>query len=197
MRIILASQSPRRSALLRQLGISFTVIPSGYDEKMHPPLSPQKLVAYLSLQKAARVAAIHKEDLIIAADTVVIIGKTILGKAHSVAEARSMLHRLSGKKHIVVTGLTVVFPPAAESAASPLDKPLTKTCVVSSAVYFKKLTPAEIDWYVATSEPLGKAGAYAIQERGALFVEKIDGSYSAIVGLPLEKLYALLKKPIY
>lgn len=180
---ILASTSARRTALLTKIGLVHKVVPSNYKEDMHLPLSPEKLTTYLALQKARHVAATHKEDIIIAADTIVVCDNTVLGKAHTKEEARKMLRMLSGKKHHVITGLTVIIPGV-----------ITENFAVSSTVYFKKLTPEEINWYVATGEPLEKAGGYAIQERGGLFVEKIEGSYSSVVGLPLEVLYEILKK---
>ena len=175
MQIILASQSPRRRELLTQMGLTdFIIRPAQGDEIADPTLSPDKLVEELSRQKAAEVAAAATpEDLIIAADTVVAIDGTVLGKPHSPQDAFAMLSRLSGRHHTVYTGMTVRRG----------DKVLTSH--EATRVYFRPLTPAEIEAYVSTGEPMDKAGSYGIQGYGSMLVEGISGDYFNVVGLPV------------
>lgn len=182
MQIILASQSPRRRELLGQMGLSgFIIRPAQGEEVVDPDLSPHKLVEELSSQKAAEVAATSdRDDLIIAADTVVAIDGTVLGKPHSPQEAFSMLSRLSGRRHTVYTGVTV------------RRGETTLTAHEATHVHFRPLTHSEIEAYIATGEPMDKAGAYGIQGYGALLVEGIAGDYSNVVGLPVCRLGQML-----
>lgn len=181
-KLILASASPRRKDLLRQIGLDFEIIPSTVDEKIDE-VEPAKLVMELALLKAKDVAS-RVEGLIIGADTIVVDGKTILGKPRSTAEAKEMLHALSGRRHQVMTGVAVVD---SESGRDWVDIEITE-------VAFRELLPEEIERYVASGEPMDKAGAYAIQEKGALFVEGIEGCFFNVVGLPLLKTVQLLGK---
>ena len=183
-RIILASASPRRKELLDKIGLKFEVDASNCEEEIDPSLEPDELVRRISLAKAKSVASRHKDALIIAADTIGVIGKKLLGKPHTAAQARKMLAQISGKSHLVITGFTVLD--------TATDKIVTKT--VTTKVYIKKLTPAEIDAYVVTGEPLDKAGAYGIQGLGAVIVEKINGDYYNVVGLPLSALTEVLRE---
>ncbi len=180
MDIILASASPRRKELLEGLKVKFTVIPSGADETVCSS-DPEMLVRELSARKALDVYSSHPDSLVIGSDTVVAADGEILGKPKNEQDARRMLALLSGKTHEVFTGVSVVFPDGSVS---------TDSC--RSAVAFKKLEPWEIDAYTATGEYTDKAGSYAIQGRAAVFVEKIEGCYSNIVGLPLPTLYRML-----
>ena len=175
MSIILASQSPRRRELLGQMGITdFIVRPAKGEEVVDPALTPAQLVEALSAQKAAEVAAsAAPEDLVIAADTVVAIDGKVLGKPHSTDEAAHMLALLSGRAHTVYTGVTVRRG----------EQLLTRH--EATDVHFRPLTPAEIAAYIATGEPMDKAGSYGIQGHGALLVEGIAGDYSNVVGLPV------------
>lgn len=184
MAVILASQSPRRRELLGRMGIDdFLVRPAQGEEVFEPGLSPAELVEHLSRQKAAEVAAgASPEDLVIAADTVVSIDGRVLGKPHSQEEAFSMLSTLSGREHTVYTGVTVC-----QGGVSITEHEATD-------VRFRPLTPEEIRSYIATGEPMDKAGAYGIQEYGSLLVEGIRGDYFNVVGLPICRLGRILAR---
>ena len=181
--IILASNSPRRQELLRQIGIAFRTIPSDADEAILPGESPEKYAVRVALDKASSVAARTDSGIVIGADTIVVVGDEILGKPADARDAARMLTMLSGKMHRVITGLAIVD--ASTTAV--------KTASAVTRVWFYDMTPEAIESYVATGEPLDKAGAYGIQERGALFVERIDGCYFNVVGLPLSLLAGLLR----
>ncbi len=185
VRIILASGSPRRKELLEQIGLPFTVIPSQAEENIPEGILPQVAVESLSLLKAADVAKSQPDGtIVIGADTVVVLNGQILTKPKDTEEAKEMLTRLSGRKHSVLTGLTVmrVSDGKSISVAEETD------------VYFKNLTDGEIASYCRTGEPLDKAGAYGIQGLGGLLIEKIDGDYYNVVGLPLSRLGRLLQE---
>ena len=184
MAIILASQSPRRRELLGQMGISdFIIRPAQGEEKSAPGLSPAQLVEALSLQKGVEVAvSAAPGDLVISADTVVAVDDRVLGKPHSREEAAAMLASLSGRTHTVYTGVTVCRD----------GDVLTEH--EATAVRFRSLTPGEIAAYVATGEPMDKAGAYGIQGYGALLVEGIEGDYCNVVGLPVCRLGRMLAR---
>ena len=182
MDIILASGSPRRRELLTAAGITdFSVCPAVGEEKAPDGLSPDELVMYLSRGKASEVAAKYPDKLVIAADTIVWADGRALGKPHSEAEAFGMLRALSGKAHEVYTGVTVMLG----------EKMLCES--ECTRVYFRELTDDEIYAYIATGEPMDKAGAYGIQGRASLMVEKIDGDYFNVVGLPLCRLGKMLR----
>ena len=182
MGIILASQSPRRRALLEQIGLTgFQVIPARGEEDMGAHLPPERLVEALALAKAREVAAgAAPEDIVIGADTVVTLDGQVLGKPHSAEEAAQMLRALSGRRHRVYTGLAVL-----RGAQELVEHEAT-------AVRFRDLTEREISAYVASGEPMDKAGAYGIQGLGALLVEGIEGDYSSVVGLPVCRLGRML-----
>ncbi len=182
--IILASASPRRKELLEQIGLKFEIEPSNYDEDLNPALDPHELAKSLSLKKAELVARNHRDALIIAADTFVVLEGKILGKPKTETGAGKMLAALSGKQHSVITGFTIIDTGS--------HKALSRS--VATEVYIKKLTSNEIDAYVKSKEPLDKAGAYAIQGLGSVIVEKIEGDYSNVVGLPLSALAESLKE---
>ena len=184
MSIILASQSPRRRQLLGQIGLDhFIVRPARGEEVMDPALSPAQLVEELSRQKAREVAgASDPGDLVIAADTVVAIDGRVLGKPHDREEACAMLSALSGREHTVYTGVTVCRD----------DRMLTQH--EATQVRFRTLSPREIQAYVDSGEPMDKAGAYGVQELGALLVEGIRGDYFNVVGLPLCRLGQMLSQ---
>ena len=182
MAIILASQSPRRRELLEQIGLTdFIIRPARGEELPHPELTPAQLVEELSRQKAREVARTAAPgDIVIGADTVVAVGDRVLGKPRSPGQAREMLRALSGTTHTVYTGVTV------------LRDDLALTQHEATAVCFRPLTPDEIDAYVATGEPMDKAGAYGIQGLGALLVERLEGDYFNVMGLPLCRLGRML-----
>ena len=183
MDIVLASQSPRRVQLLGQMGLAFRVHAVDIDEHMDRRLSPGALVEAISREKAAACAALEgPAPLIIAADTVVAKGDAVLGKPHSKEDAKEMLRLLSGAEHQVYTGFTLRQGGRVESD------------VVSTAVTFRPLTDAEIDAYIATGEPMDKAGAYGIQEKGALLVSALQGDYFNVMGLPVCRLGLMLKR---
>jgi septum formation protein len=177
-RIILASASPRRKELLEKIGLKFEVEPSNYAEDMHSNLSPDELARAISLGKARAVARKHKNAIVIAADTFIVFRGKIMGKPNTEAEARKMLLTLKGKSHSVITGFTIMD--------TEENKVLTKS--VETVIHIKKLTPKEIDAYVKSKEPLDKAGAYAIQGLGSVIVERIEGDYFNVMGLPLSAL---------
>jgi septum formation protein len=182
-RLILASRSPRRSELLRQVGLEFEVVPSGVKEDLVEGESPQERVIRLAQAKARDVASKYPERWVIAADTIVYVSGSILGKPTNQREALEMLRCLSGQEHWVLTGFAVCH-----LAKGKADKEAVQT-----AVKMKDLTPAEMEWYVQTGEPLDKAGGYAIQGIGSFMVESIRGSYTNVVGLPLCELIQMLK----
>lgn len=182
MELILASQSPRRRELLARMGLSFTVSVADIDETMDDAKKPFDEVARLSAQKAAAIAETAPADaVIVAADTVVVLEDRVLGKPHSTEEAAAMLSALSGRDHQVMTGVTVRRG----------DKTVTDTVVTH--VWFRPLSRAEIDAYVASGEPMDKAGAYGIQGLAGLFVERLDGDYYNVMGLPICRLCAMLR----
>ena len=182
-RIILASRSPRRQALLKQIGLRFEVMESGVDEDLKDSLPPARHVELLSLRKAEAIAGGLKEALVIGADTIVVHGDTILGKPADAADARRMLMRLSGDEHTVYTGFTILDMPSQRTIT---DHEIT-------TVRFRSLSEAEINEYVASGSPMDKAGAYGIQDDyGAVFVERIDGCFYNVVGFPLTKFYIRL-----
>ena len=184
MQIILASQSPRRRELLGRMGIeNFLVRPAQGEELFDPTLTPARLVESLSRQKAEEISAgAGPEDLIIAADTVVSIDGRVLGKPRDPEDAAAMLAALSGREHTVYTGVTVRRGGE------------TVTEHEATAVRFRPLTEGEIADYVATGEPMDKAGAYGIQDYGALLVEGISGDYFNVVGLPVCRLGRILTR---
>ncbi|OGZ73112.1 MAG: septum formation protein Maf [Candidatus Staskawiczbacteria bacterium RIFCSPLOWO2_01_FULL_38_12b] len=183
-KIILASSSLRRKNLLEQIGLEFEIDPSNYQEDMNLKMNPRKLAEYLSLRKAQDVALRHKDSIIIAADTFCVLGKEVLGKPKTKENAKIMLQKLSGKAHSVITGFTIID--------TETGKKFSKS--IETKVYFKDVPEQEIDAYIATGEPLEFAGSYAIQHLGGLFVEKIEGDYFNIVGLPILPLTVELKK---
>lgn len=174
-RLVLASASPRRSALLADLDLAFTVRPPHTDESPQPFERPADLVARLAREKAQ--AFIEPGELVLAADTIVVIDNVILGKPADEGDARAMLTRLSGRDHEVYTGVAL-----ADATTVP---PRLVSRVERTQVRIREMTSAEIAAYVAGGEPMDKAGAYAIQGLGALLVEEIRGNYSNVVGLPL------------
>jgi nucleoside triphosphate pyrophosphatase len=181
--LILASTSPRRSEILSALGIPFRVVPSSVNEDIRSGESALAAASRLASEKAAEVAARHPEDWILAADTLVFFPDgRILGKPTDDREAGAMLQQLSGREHQVVTATRLRR--GTDPGREALDV---------SAVRIAPLSDAEIAWYVATGEPRDKAGAYAVQGKGARFIESIAGSYSNVMGLPARAVYDLVR----
>jgi len=178
--LVLASASPRRVQLLRQAGAKFTVVDPGPDRAWPGSAEPRHGVRALALDKARRVAARKPGSVVIGADTVVVARGMRLGKPINNSQAEAMLARLQGRTHEVWTGLAVMCDGEQRTAAE------------CTRVQFAKLTPEEIAAYVKSGEPLDKAGAYGIQGLGGIFVKKIEGDYTNVVGLPLARLRALL-----
>jgi septum formation protein len=179
--LVLASASPRRRELLGHLGLPFEVKTSDIDERPRAGEAPRAYVERLAREKAAVVAPAHPGALVLAADTAVVQGAAILGKPRDAAESADMLRRLSGQLHAVLTGIAV----AGYAQGSR---------VVETAVQFRPLSAAEIAWYVASGEGADKAGAYAVQGIGGLFIRALNGSPSNVVGLPLAETAELLEQ---
>lgn len=185
MKIILASASPRRRELLTQMGLSFEVIPSGKEEVITKTV-PSEVVMELAEQKAADVTESAGEDtLVIGADTVVVFRDQILGKPADEEEARDMLRQLSGQTHQVYTGVCLIWRKKGETR--------TKVFYESTDVTFYEMSPEEIDAYVASKDPMDKAGAYGIQSGCAIYIQGIRGDYNNVVGLPIARLYQEMK----
>ncbi len=180
--IILASNSPRRKELLRQIGVDFKSDPADVDESILPGEGAEEYAIRVAQDKARVAAKRAGTGIIIAADTIVVLGTTVLGKPTDARDAERMLAMLSGKMHTVISGLVVMDARTGR----------TQKCVAVTKVWFRNLTNEEIVSYIATGEPLDKAGAYGIQERGALLVQKIEGCYFNVVGLPLSLLGEML-----
>ena len=182
MRLVLASASPRRLDLLKQIGIVPDAVDAAeLEETPLPDETPRRLALRLAIAKAVEVAARHPGAVVVAADTVVAVGRRIMPKAADAAEVRDCLNLLSGRAHRVLTGVAVTAPDG--RVASRL---------VESRLHFKRLSQAELDAYLACGEGVGKAGGYAVQGRAAALVISLQGSYSGVVGLPLYETSSLL-----
>ena len=182
--LFLASQSPRRTELLTQVGIDHTVVASSYEEPNEGYDNPIEMVKAQALGKARCAVGVPEGGIVLGADTIVVLDNEVLGKPQDEADVRQMLERLSGRSHSVVTGVALLI-----KGAEVVFHNETK-------VYFKELAPFEIESYIASGEPMDKAGAYGIQGKGALWVEKIEGSYTNVVGLPVEHVYDELCKAL-
>ena len=185
MKIILASASPRRQELLKGLGINFEICVKSIDERFDASLSPTEIASYLANEKMQPFLPIAPDTLTITADTLVFIDGIALGKPDDLAHAAAMLQTLSGRAHTVVTGVCMATAATQE------------TFCVASTVYFRAITQAEIAHYLKNHAPLDRAGSYGIQDWiGYAFIEKIEGCYYNVMGLPTSELYARLKKYI-
>ena len=178
--IILASSSPRRKELLSMIGLNYIIETSGEEEIQPHGLPPAEFVKTLALQKAQPVADLHPEDCVIGADTIVYLEGDILGKPHMPEVAKAYLSRMQGKTHVVFTGVAVLKNGKAD----------VRHC--ETTVTFAPMTEREIERYVETGEPLDKAGAYGVQGPGGVFVERVEGNYFNVIGLPLPILYQML-----
>ena len=185
MDIILASASPRRTELLKQIGLNHRILPSNFAEQLSGEKTPAENVAILALGKAMSVSNELKQGVVIGADTIVVADGQILGKPHSIAEARAMLKRLSGRVHQVMTAVAIVDASGQKARWQ---------CVEITQVTFRALDEKLLQWYLSTGASMDKAGAYGIQGYGALLVEKIDGCYFNVVGLPLRRVAEGLEK---
>jgi septum formation protein len=183
MTLILASASPRRAELLRSAGFAFEVAPAEVDETPIPDEAPEPYALRVARDKAAKAVGRAPDGAVLAADTVVVVDGQILGKPVDLADAERMLCLLSGGTHQVHTA--VVLRRGADEVSE----------VVTTRVHFLPITADDIAWYVASGEPLGKAGSYAIQGRGARFIDWIEGSWSNVVGLPIATVHRLLQRP--
>lgn len=176
--IILASSSPRRQEMLRNLGLDFIIHPSGADESVDDGLKPSEVVELLAVRKAADVASAYKEGLVIGSDTIVVLDGEVLGKPVDDQDAFRMLSALQGKQHSVYSGLAVIDIAAGKQLVGHVE----------TKVNMRPLSEQEIRAYIATKEPMDKAGAYAIQGIGSLFITGIEGDYFSVVGLPIRLL---------
>ncbi|HEY3188734.1 MAG TPA: Maf family protein [Solirubrobacteraceae bacterium] len=172
MEVLLASASPRRRELLGRICATFSVVPSGIDETM-PPGSPDEAARALALAKARAIAADHPAAVVVGADTIVVLDGVVFGKPAGPGDAAATLRRLRGRTHEVITGVAVARGERAAVAS------------VRTRVTMREYSDAEIETYIATGEPLDKAGAYAVQERGAALVARVDGCLTNVVGLPV------------
>jgi len=181
---ILASASPRRQEMLRSVGLKFKTIPAHVDEDYIEGESPQQHVRRLAQEKAQFIAQKYPKAWVLGADTIVVIDGLILGKPKNKTQAKGMLKKLSDREHKVFTGFTV----------AQVASKVSHSDVVQSTVKFKKISAAELDWYIACDEPYDKAGGYAVQGKGAYFIKSIRGSYTNVIGLPLGEVLETLKK---
>lgn len=183
--IYLASQSPRRKSLLKQIGLDFKTFNVDLDEEILDREHPIKTVKRLSLEKLKLAEKMISDGIVITADTIVVIEKEIIGKPKTLSEARNILKKLSGKTHFVYTGYSI----------KNILKDILITDYSKTAVTFRELSNSEINDYVTTGSPMDKAGAYGIQDDyGALFISKISGCYYNVMGLPLSKVFLSLKE---
>jgi septum formation protein len=182
LRVILASASPRRRELFRMIGIAHEVVPAHIDESYLPGERPEAHAERLAREKGAVIAARHPESVVISADTIVVIDEQVLGKPRDTAEATRMLRQLSGRTHTVFTAVAVARHGRVESDVDGVT------------VTFRELSEEDIAAYIATGEPMDKAGAYGIQGYGATIVERIDGDFFAVMGLALGRMIALLRR---
>lgn len=181
MELILASQSPRRQELLKLIGLRYRIVVSDVEESVPKGATPGELVEHLAWEKAHAVHSAHAADCVIGADTIVYIDGRIIGKPADDTDAARILGTLQGRTHTVYTGVAVLSP-----SGEDIRHAETK-------VTFARMTQAEIDWYIGTGEPRDKAGAYGIQGPGGMFVERIEGNYFNVIGMPLPLLYRMLR----
>lgn len=183
MKLILASASPRRAELLRSLGLQFDILPTGADERDEHPISVHDLALHNARVKALDAATRHPDALVLGADTIVVLGNEVFGKPRDLDDARRMLRSLSGQTHTVITGVCLVCRSASRE----------RTFTVESRVQFRPLSDDAIEQYLDAVDVLDKAGGYAIQE-GPPLVAGLNGSYSNVIGLPLEQLAVELRE---
>jgi len=193
--LILASASPRRRELLASVGVFPEIDPADVDESPQDDTNPTNLVKRVTLLKATTVAARHKKSWVLAADTVVVIDDEVLGKPQDVKDAEKMLMKLSGRMHTVITGYALVGPTDMQVAENNLsDSRFLEIATEQAQVNFLAISPHIMSAYIATGEPLDKAGAYALQGIGSAFVQSIGGAPSTVIGLPLSATIGLLER---
>jgi septum formation protein len=199
--LVLASASPRRQELLRNAGISFTVQPADVDETPLPGEPARECAERLAREKALAVWRLRPQDVVLGADTIVVVDETILGKPADAADAARMLRMLAGRVHCVITGVCVVeavaggqLPVASEAAPAHPRFEILRTASETTLVTMNGLSEEEIRDYIATGEPMDKAGAYAIQGMASRWIPRIDGDYSNVVGLPVALVHAMLRQ---
>jgi septum formation protein len=183
-RIILASASPRRADMLETLGVEFETAPSSVNERPHANEAPADYIIRLARAKVIDIARKRDSGLVIGADTIVVVDGKLLGKPEDRADAEHMLRQLSGRWHAVMTGVAL-YEAGTKREVVDYDKTLVR---------FAQISDREIDWYLDSGEPMDKAGAYAIQGKGSIFVEEIAGNYHNVVGLPIPLIYRLAKR---
>ncbi len=183
-KIILASSSPRRADLLRNIGVAFEAVPSEIHEWPHSDEAPPDYIIRLARAKVIAVARERDSGLVIGADTIVVLDGRLLGKPESKEDAANMLRQLAGRWHAVMTGVAL-YDAASRREVADYDKTLVR---------FAQLSEKEIEWYVETGEPMDKAGGYGIQGAGGIFIEEIAGNYYNVVGLPIPLVYRLAKR---
>lgn len=184
MKFILASKSPRRSELLKQIGISFECVPADVEETGMGEQKPSSFAEMNALMKSEKVAELYPDDIVIGSDTIVVYENTIFGQPENEEHAYEMLKQLSGKTHEVITGVAIICK----------SKNIREITYERTYVHMRNISEHAIRSYINTGEPLDKAGAYGIQGKAALFVDKIDGCYNNVVGLPVSLLCVLLNK---
>lgn len=182
--LILASASPRRAELLAQMGLSFRIVQSDVPEISHDQLTAREVAQVNAYRKARTVAKRHVDALVLGADTVVCAGQVLFGKPSDQAEALRMLEQLQGRTHQVITAVCLLY----------LREHRQRLFAETTDVTFKALGSSEIESYIARTNPLDKAGAYAIQEHGEMLIERVDGSHSNVIGLPVERLKEALEE---
>ena len=196
--LVLASASPRRQELLRNAGISFAVQPADVDETPMPDESARACAERLAREKALTVAKERPQDVVLGADTIVVIEEAMLGKPIDAEGAARMLRMLSGRTHQVITGVCIVRPPAGKLARARSGTARTAADVKIASeitqVTMSEISEEEIRAYVATGEPMDKAGAYAIQGMASRWIPRIEGDYSNVVGLPVALVYRMLRE---
>lgn len=199
MRIALASASPRRQELLRQIGLRFDILPGEVDESVPEGMTPMEVCRALAVRKARAAARRWRlgdgEGLVLAADTIVVLGEEVLGKPADPPEAEAMLSRLAGRTHRVFTGVAVGrLSGRGEGLDGPGGFDELDVAHEETKVWMRALTPAQIAAYVRSGEPLDKAGAYGVQGLGAVLVERLEGCYYNVVGLPLSRVCRMLER---
>lgn len=195
MRLVLASASPRRAELLRAAGFEFDVVPAHVDESMDVEETPDGYIRRVAQMKAEAIAPRVPGRVVLGADTIVVVDHEVLGKPADADVARRMLARLSGRDHVVMTAVCLIDQSPAEAGHDAREGGAKRiqTAVARTTVAFAPLSSAEIEWYIASGEPMDKAGAYAVQGLASRFVTRVEGSYSNVVGLPVAVVYDLCR----
>jgi septum formation protein len=183
-KIVLASKSPRRKVLLEQIGLEFEIRESEYEEDMAAMSDPHELVKFLALNKARDVAKHYEDSIVIGADTFVIFNDKFIGKPKDEQDARKILQNFSGRVHEIVTGFAII----------DTKNKIEINDVGTASVKFRELTEEEINNYIATGEPMTRAGAYGLMEKAAVLIDSINGDFYSVIGLPLNKIYTNLLK---